>query len=346
MKRRIAGLLEPLVVCSLFFTVLPPANANDFPLKLMTLNLLFSYPTDQHPEPGEQERFQIIANFITQKEVDCVLCQEVVGGKLAKQLGLTETLNSALDLKSRLSRLGDDYTLRYRLANGIPLLFSVGNAIFCKAYIDILWTVARTLSFSSEVNIDGIDIKLRRKIMGCLLDNVPVFGKLLLFNVHLCAFCPSAQRQVQIDEALEFIEIVKAWVRWFHGEVPCVFGGDFNIRDQSSADRIGSAQGEYEMIINAGFVDAYAAIQECDFGSFVNGCCFPEDNPNTVEAGCTFAVDDNPFEKDPDETARIDYFFLQPPQAFTVGESAASVVFNGVGEPFVSDHSGLVIELK
>jgi endonuclease/exonuclease/phosphatase family metal-dependent hydrolase len=329
MKRKIINLLFPVLLCSLFIST-PAANASDGILKLLTLNLLFSEPTTS-PSSNSMPRFDSIANFILDENIDCVLCQEVVGGELARELGLTETLNSSLDLKSR---LGNDYKLSYRLANGIPLVFSVGNAIFCKSPIDIKWTVAKTLPFASEITIKGIDIKLRRIIMGSLLE-VPGFGRLLLFNVHLCSFCPTDQRQAQIEEALGFITTIKNWVHWVYGEVPCVFGGDFNIRD--NADPGDSAQVEYNLITGAGFTDAYAETNSCVFDST---CCIPVENPSVVEPGCTFAVDDNPFENDPLQTTRIDYFFHKGLTA-----DSAYVVFDGIKGPFVSDHSGVVVEM-
>jgi endonuclease/exonuclease/phosphatase family metal-dependent hydrolase len=329
MKRKRINSLLLVFVGSLIISM-PAANADDGPFKLLTLNLLFSEPTTSLGSDAA-ERFDSIADFIVNEDIDCVLCQEVVGGELAKELGLTETLNSSLDLKSR---LGDDYKLRYRLANGIPLVFSVGNAIFCKKSVDIKWTVAKTLPFASEITLQGIDIKLRRKIMGSLLD-VPGFGKLLLFNVHFCSFCPTAQRQAQIDEALEFIDTVKSWVPWFYGNIPVVFGGDFNIEDFGS-ESPDSAAVEYDLITDAGFTDAYAETNSCQFEI---DCCLPDDAPAVTEEGCTYAVDYNPFENDPNETTRIDYFFLQG-----ITADSAYVVFDGMNGPFVSDHSGLVVE--
>jgi len=323
------------VVCVAgFFITIPPTNAGDGTFKVLTLNLLFSEPTRSLDSNGA-ERFDSIADFIENENIDCVLCQEVVGGELAKQLGLTETINSSLDLKSR---LGDDFRLRYRLANGIPLVFSVGNAILCKNSIDIKWTVAKTLPFAYEITLHGIDIKLKRKIMGSLL-HVPGFGKLLLFNIHLCAFCPTDQRQAQIKEALEFIDTVKSWVRWLYGRVPCVFGGDFNIEDFGS-ELPDSAAVEYDLITNEGLTDAYADYAGC---TFEDNCCIPVDGEQTetVESGCTYAVDNNPFENDPLLTTRIDYFFFQ---RLTV--DSAEVAFNGDVGPFVSDHSGLVVEFS
>lgn len=320
-----------LALVGSMFNTIPAADADKRIFKLLTLNLLFSEPSTSPGSAGEG-RFDSIARFILQENIDCVLCQEVVGGKLAQELGLIQRLNSSLELKSK---LGDDYKIRYRLANGVPFVLSVGNAILCKKPVKIKWTVARTLPFAYEITIHGIDIKLRRRIMGCLLD-VPDFGRLLLFNVHLCAACPTDQRQDQINRALKFIKTVRTFVRLFYGNVPIVFGGDFNIQDVSKGP-LASAADEYNLITGAGFSDAYAETNEC---AFQTDCCLPDDDPLAVEPGCTFAVDNNQFENDPLQTARIDYFFLEKLTA-----KSAYVVFNSDRGPFVSDHCGLVVEI-
>lgn len=336
MKRKIISLLLLVLMCSVSIVSAESDAEDEVTLKLLTLNLLFSEPTTSFSSDNIP-RFSSIADFILDKDIDCVLCQEVVGGGLAKKLGLTQTINSSLDLKSDLNLLGLDYSLTYRLANGIPLLFSVGNAVFCKKSVDIMWTISQTLSFASEITINGLDVKLRRIIMGCLL-RVPGFGKLLLFNTHLCSFCPSEQRQVQIEEALEFIKKVRYWVRLIYGKVPVVLAGDFNTHDTYPMFSVDPLY-EYNLITKAGFVDAYADYTGCDFG---NNCCISEDDPSIVESGCTYAVDNNPFENDPNQTTRIDYFFLKELEAVL-----AYVVFDGTEKngPFVSDHSGVVVEL-
>ena len=330
-QRKSTTLLFLVLVCSLFITI-PAANAAERIFKLLTLNLLFCEPSTS-PSSGGIGRFDSIAKFILEENIDCVLCQEVVGGMLAKELGWIEMLNGSLELKSK---LGDDYKLRYRLANGFPLLLSVGNAILCKKPIEIKWTVAKSLPFAYEITVNGIDIKLRRKIMGCLLD-VPDFGRVLVFNVHFCAYCPTGQRQAQINKALGFIERVNNCVRWFYGNVPCVFGGDFNIQDtpKGSPD---SAADQYNLITGAGFIDAYEGTNGCVFQT---DCCIPVAAGISIEPGCTFAVDDNHFNNDPLQTTRIDYFFLQGLTA-----DSAYVVFNSDRGPFVSDHSGLVVEMS
>ena len=90
--------------------------------------------------------------------------------------------------------------------------------------------------------------------------------------------------------------------------------------------------------MGAGFTDAYADRKPC---RFQEDCCEPVDDEPTVEPGCTYAVDNNLFENDPLQTTRIDYFFLRGLMA-----DSAYVVFNRINGPFVSDHSGLVVEFS
>ena len=112
--------------------------------KILTLNLLFDEPTTK------DDRFEKIAKFIQDEKFDCVVIQEAVGGTLATARGLTETINSALDLYWKLP----DYQFRYRWANGIPLVFSIGIGMYFKQEIEIIDTWGMDLPFTSEVTID------------------------------------------------------------------------------------------------------------------------------------------------------------------------------------------------
>jgi maltose 6'-phosphate phosphatase len=303
-------------------------------LKIMTLNQLFLTPTSAAPIPpvDDATRLDVIADFVLDNEVDCLLSQEVVGGALAEHLGLSATLNSALDLKGR---LGDDYWLQYQLANGIPAVFSVGNAIYCRRSIRRLQTFSMILPIQTEVVVDGIEVPLRRKIMGALLE-VPDFGKLLLFNVHVCATCDPEERHVQIGAAVGFVEMVMAWTNLLHGRVPTVFGGDFNIHDPLEGEE------QYDLIVGAGFRDTYSAVHCGD--SFI--CCDPDDH----DENCTFAVNGNPFALGPTggggPPARVDYIFASPDLSGNILDSY--VVFDGsiVGDHFVSDHSAVCTEFE
>jgi maltose 6'-phosphate phosphatase len=303
-------------------------------LKIMTLNQLFLTPTTAAPIPpvDDATRLDVVADFVLGNDVDCLLYQEVVGGALAERLGLTETRNSALDLKRR---LGDDYWLQYRLVNGIPDVFSVGNAIFCKRSIRKLQTFSMILPIQTEVAVDGIQVPLRRKIMGSLLD-VPNFGKLLLFNIHLCATCEPEERHIQIDAAVGFVQMVTEWTNLFHGHVPTVFGGDFNISDPLEGEE------QYDLIVGAGFRDTYSAVHCGD--SFI--CCDPDND----DENCTFAVNGNPFALGPTggggPPVRLDYIFASPDLGGNILDSY--VVFDGgvMGDHFVSDHSAVCTEFE
>ena len=120
-------------------------------LNVLTINVLFSEIQDR------DLRLNRIATYIKNcgKPIDIILLQEVVGGPLSG------TVNSSLDLKNKLAE-GDNgiqYNLRYRLANGIPGLFTVGNAILSRC--KIIFTISKTLPFVTEEPFNGFEIPLR-----------------------------------------------------------------------------------------------------------------------------------------------------------------------------------------
>jgi endonuclease/exonuclease/phosphatase family metal-dependent hydrolase len=297
--------------------------------KILTLNLLFDRPTTA------DNRFNNIAQLVVDRNIDCVLVQEVSGGILANGLGLTEKPNSALELKETLSKQGEKYKLRYRLANGIPLLFSVGIAILFKEDINIVSTFSKDLPSTSELNVGGIDLKLKRKAMGSLID-VPVFGKMLVFNTHLCASCPPQERQTQIEAILKFEDKIKSKFDLNDDDIPSIFGGDFNIRETDAHNGLTGDGAEilnnYNTIVNAGFLDSYSEVNGCRFGD----CC----NPPAQISGCTNDVDD----PDDNKKTRVDYIFVRPEDNLTVDDSL--VVLNGINGPFVSNHSGVLTIFK
>jgi len=144
-------------------------------LNVLTINLLFSEIEDR------EIRLETIADFIEDQQgeeepVDIILLQEVVGGPLSG------TINSALDLKNLLAERGMEYNLRYRLANGIPGIFTVGNAILSRCRI--LFTLSRTLPIVTEEPLKGFEIPLRRKVM-MSRTKIPGFGKINVYNTHL-----------------------------------------------------------------------------------------------------------------------------------------------------------------
>ena len=309
-----------LGVIASFVPVSPThAEGGDRELNVMTINLLFSEVEDR------DMRLNTIADFIKTcgETVDLILLQEVVGGALSK------TINSALDLKNKLTAENLDYNLSYRMANGLPGLLTVGNAIL--SVHEIRYTLATTLPFESEEIFRGVEIPLRRKVMMSRID-VPGFGKINVYNTHLCAYCDPQERLEQTRVLMKFIKNVEALIP---GSNSIILGGDFNIVDALIGTELAP---EYELITSNGFTDSYAYYYACDN----NRCC---DARDSFATGCTFAVEDNPyafnfFTGQPEETVRIDYIFLKNgPQVLD-----SKVVFNP-NPDWVSDHSAVLTKI-
>jgi maltose 6'-phosphate phosphatase len=278
--------------------------AEDGTIRIMTLNLLFSEVDTR------EDRLDGIADYINDQGVDIVLLQEVVGGVLSR------TANSALDLKTRLE---DDYDLSYRMANGIPGLLTVGNAILSRC--PILYTVAKTLPFVSEEIFEGIEIPLKRRTMMSRVW-VPRFGKINVYNNHLCAFCSPEDRWEQAKVAYKFLLTMEALIP---GSNPIVLGGDFNTQDDSAL----------YAAITSQFVESYA-----DANPGFTPCV-----DNGFIPSCTFGAFGNPYTDDPQ--VRIDYIFV-----WDLAVQGSEVVFNTpwmAGDPssgFVSDHSAVVTDVQ
>ena len=148
-------------------------NESDQTFQVMTLNLLFSETEDR------DVRLDRVADFLQEVPVEVVLLQEVVGGPISG------TFNSAWDLQCKLAQRGLAYDLSYRLANGLPGILTVGNALLVRGRI--LFTVAKMLPFVSEELYRDIEVPLRRKVMMSRV-SIPDVSQLDVYNTHLCAF--------------------------------------------------------------------------------------------------------------------------------------------------------------
>jgi maltose 6'-phosphate phosphatase len=310
-----------ILAASLFLAVSSPAQCPDISsrghLNVMTINLLFS--EIQH----RQARLETIAAFVKKQAasgdpVDFILLQEVAGGLLEK------TLNSSLDLKNLLAQKGLSYQLSYRLANGLPGLLSVGNAILSRC--EILYTLSSPLPFVIEEPFGNLMVPLKRIVMMSRV-KIPGFGKINVYNTHLCAFCEPGDRFQQALVMADFIDDVESSI-W--GDNPIILGGDFNTDLNIPAE-----SAVYKLITqDLGFVDTYSNTHsDC-----VN-CCSVMDNYK----GCTFAVPGNPYAFDlfthlPETPERIDYIFTK---GFPKDQIVSSVVFNEAPN-WVSDHSAVL----
>lgn len=320
MKQKTSGCL--VLICALI--LFGPKTSFSWPLQarcddvagrgylnVLTINLLFSEIENR------ETRLQTIADFIAGQtdHVDIILLQEVVGGSLAG------TENSSLDLQYLLAVRGLGYNLSYRLANGLPGVLSVGNAILSRC--EILYTLSQTLPFVTEVIFDGIQIPLKRNVMMCRV-SVPEFGKIDVYNTHLCAYCDPLERLEQANVLMSFLRSVEYLIT---DNNPIILGGDFNV-DLNIPDNFLV----YDLITqDDGCTDTYTEANGCV------ECCITKTDP-----GCTYGVDDNPYAVNPftglrEPPARIDYVFQKGEQIST---RYSTVVFNSA--PWVSDHSAVI----
>jgi maltose 6'-phosphate phosphatase len=288
-------------------------------INILTLNLLFSEVDDRN------DRLKAVAAFAANSDVDILMLQEVVNGILVK------TDNSAQDLRDILSRTHNlDYNIQTAFEIGLPGLLSVANAVLSRC--EIRYSLVRRLPKTPEIEIEGHVIEVSRNVLLSRME-IPEFGKINVYNTHLCADCENVERLEQIDVVLEFLKNLQENT----GEdYPTILGGDLNF-DRFRND--GSQKFQYERIINSGFIDAYAEyIIAASVGrETLETLCEDEDNP---DEHCTVGVS----ELNGQKSRRKDYIFAR---GFT-DVLLSKVVFNtliNAEEPTVSDHAGVFVRL-
>jgi maltose 6'-phosphate phosphatase len=326
MKTRFLALVLALALCLTAMVFVAPHNAlsrcTDF--RILTVNLLFS-EIQERPQ-----RLQIIADFVKNQAepIDVILLQEVVGGSLF------QTPNSARDLQKLLAASpgGTAYYLNSRVEEGVPGVALEGNALLSRH--KIVFSINETLPFVEIVDLNGVLIPLRR-IVTLNRINVANYGKVDVYNTHLCSSCSPLGRATQVDNVLNFIQTIEKLIP---GDNPIILGGDFNL-NLYNQDQI--SLGTYNKITNSGFLDTYSAVNGENFT-----CC----NPSSGAECCTFAVPGNPYAIDflthlPEVPQRLDYIFAKWKRLAPHDVISSEVVFNK--DPnWVSDHSGVLTTIK
>jgi maltose 6'-phosphate phosphatase len=286
-------------------------------LNVLSINILFSEIENR------DTRLEMIGDFVAEKDVDLILIQEVVGGVLAG------TENSAKDLRNiLLSRHHLNYSLKTAFEIGVPGILATYNALLSRC--EIKFNLVKRLPPGTEIEIDGRPVKLGRNVMLSRV-NIPFFGRLNVYNTHLCAACEIDERDQQLEVLLRFLNTVENLIP---GENRVILGGDFNI---DRFDNNGAERFLYDKIIARNFNDTYAEFIFACSGQVLDELCEDEDN---ADEHCTVGVSllNGP------NARRIDYVFSRG----FVDVRQAVVVFNTLvnpHEPTVSDHAGVLIRL-
>ncbi len=316
-----------LLMVSCQTTPLPPgmgdAQCGDIAEKryinILTINLFFSEVDDRN------DRLKAIADFAANSDVDILILQEVVNGVLVK------TDNSAQDLRDILSKKHNlDYNIQTAFEAGLPGLLSVANAVLSRC--EIRYSLVQRLPKATEIEFEGQVIEVSRNVLMSRLE-IPDFGKINVYNTHLCAGCDDSERMEQIDVMLEFLKNLEDNTG---DDYPTILGGDFNF-DRFRND--GKQKFQYEKIINTGFIDAYAEyiIVAAGGRETLDTLCEDEDNP---DEHCTVGVS----ELNGSKSRRKDYIFARGFADVLLSKVVFNTLINS-DEPTVSDHAGVFVRL-
>lgn len=289
-------------------------------INVLTINLLFSEIDDRN------DRLRAIARFAAKNDVDIILLQEVVNGVLAKTENSARDLRDFLRVKHNLS-----YNIQSAFEIGLPGLLSVANAVLSRC--EIPYSLVQRLPKTPELEFMGQVFEVSRNILLSRL-TIPEFGKINVYNTHLCADCKEFERAEQIDVMLEFISNLEENTR---ENYPTVLGGDFNF-DRFRND--GQQRFQYEKIVSASFIDAYAEYQiSASMGQeSLDTLCEDEDNPDNH---CTTGVS----ELNGLKSRRKDYIFAKGFSDASLSRVVFNTLVNG-NAPTVSDHAGVLVRLE
>ncbi len=328
-----SGYLNHLILLAVFLFIscqtLPPpidgeAICDSVAMKgyinILDINVLFL-------RKDMNKRFDYIADFAAENDVDVILLQEIVGGTFFG------TENSAQDLREILSKKhGLFFNISTAWEFGETNVACGANVILSRctikaAEVEPLPFVERLLK---QNEIETKVITLYRNVQMARLE-IPERGEINVFNTHLCARCDIQGRARQLEALLEFVKNLETNMP---GNNPSVLGGDFNF---DLFDNQGAEKFLWEKIIDINFIDAYAEFMITNFSGqeTLDTLCEDEDN---ADKHCTVGVS----KMNGHNARRVDYIFTKSPATIR----AAKVVFNTLvneAEPTVSDHAGVFI---
>ena len=142
--------------------------------------------------------------------------------------------------------------------------------------------------------------------------NIPGFGKTDVYSVHVYDPTTLAEKIIQIQNLMTFVNSLDA----INHPRATIIGGDMNFAQSAGTKDI------YQIFLNNGFIDSYAAVN--------------------ADPGYTVGSSANPLSQGGDP-ARIDYVFVK---GKNLKITSSKVVFNGINGDFVSDHFGVLTEIR
>jgi endonuclease/exonuclease/phosphatase family metal-dependent hydrolase len=316
------NILPPATLCLLaflFVSIPAVANFNNLStqpselqgsLKVLTLNVM------QRASESRTSRFQRIVDFLAIEPVHLLALQELSGGTVDSP----RTEDSGADLANMLAIAGLQYGY-YTEANWYDW-YVIQDLFYVYFKVGVLprYKMLVTAAASTGTPTDGKPLATRKNVVMCGVD-IPGFGRVNLYSVHI--YSPAEETiATQIDNLLQFVDSTDA----LHPAAASIVAGDLNFS-------VSWDPAAYQKFLDRGFIDSYASTHCL---SNPANCC-GEDT-----SGCTYAAPGNPFSGSGATPSRIDHLFVRG-KGLHIKQS--KVLFNGVNEDFVSDHSAVFTEI-
>lgn len=252
-------------------------------------------------------RFTTIANYVQAHPVSALALQELSGGTFDTP---PNTTDSGADLAAKLNGKYGYYTesafARY-VFGAQALSFKVG----VMPRYPMEYHSATKLDDPEIIYNDPpySDFPGRANAVACGL-NIPGFGRVNLISTHV--YTGVAEKETQITNLVKFANDVAL----AHPARATIIAGDMNFALSPETQSI------YNIFLANGFKDSYREVN--------------------ADAGFTYGVAGDPYGTSTNP-ARIDFIFVKGNGLQIV---SSKVVFDGVNGAFVSDHCGVLTEIR
>jgi endonuclease/exonuclease/phosphatase family metal-dependent hydrolase len=306
-------LLVPVPGLANFANPTDPLTGSQSTIRILTLNVM-----QNSPGVDRAVRFAGIVNFLQTHQVHALALQELSGGSY----DTPPTLDSGVDLAGMLGGMygyDTESAFGYTYSGVDYLLFKVG----VMPRYPLEYHSATKLDPPGEnytappyapdptPNPPYTEFDGRANAVACGL-NIPGFGKVNLISTHVYTVTDLAYTATQITNLVKFANDMAR----DHPARATIIAGDMNFALSPDTQSI------YDIFLANGFKDSYREVN--------------------ADAGSTYGVAGDPYATS-SKPARIDFIFVKGSGLQIV---SSKVVFDGVNGDYVSDHCGVLTEIR
>jgi endonuclease/exonuclease/phosphatase family metal-dependent hydrolase len=288
-------------------------TARQSTIRILTLNVMQKALVDG-TVVDRAVRFDKIVDYVIKNRVHALALQELSGGTYDVP---DTTIDSGADLVAMLGQAGLQY--------GYYTEASFGHWPEFNFKVGVVPQYKMTFTDSCKLDPPGenwsiwpeltvfTDFPERSNVVVCGM-NIPGFGRVNLYSVHVYSDTTVDQKEIQINNLITFINKVEEQ----HPSRAAIVGGDMNFSVTLETQPI------YDIFINNNFRDSFIDVN------------------HNINSGATFGVAGNPYGTST-TPERIDYIFIR---GKNIKISNSYLVFNGINGDYLSDHFGVLTEIK